>query len=507
MHVFPSDLILARSSSYKHYMSLRHEKPNPALMAELNEVREKALALEDTYKSASNLPNQFPHEPLQFMLEALQKLPDGTAVESRPILHAADRRLARLRRQYFKHSPSDNNDAPDRHISGVERGQPLDAHAGDLKNVIGSALEECRIQEVGEDSPEGYDPWGYDGYDEEPDAEEIASLDYHAIRAQSEKLQTSLQSAKDDVHNILEPGSANGDRLKRVLSDTENLNLMNRAELKFPNGSSRIRRELNSRLRGTIPIIRKGIKSIQIGLDFAESVNDEWEKFKVNKGAFITTILRNFTNNIDEKLKQLDVPPPIPQVDPKIQKAAEAEAEELLKQNKPVPDALALNVRALNLALTNFTDTALLKNIKYLQSVDLDGTKIADISVLAHLPQLHRLWLNSTPVSDISVLAHLPQLHTLGLSSTPVSDISVLAHLPQLQWLGLNSTPVSDISVLAHLPQLHRLGLNSTPVSDISVLAHLPHLQRLGLRDTQVTDWGPVAHVKNVFGRPKGGNK
>ncbi len=61
----------------------------------------------------------------------------------------------------------------------------------------------------------------------------------------------------------------------------------------------------------------------------------------------------------------------IPSVDPKIQKAAEAKAVELLKRNKAVPDDIAVNVRALNLMFSGFSKPNLLANIPWLKILDL----------------------------------------------------------------------------------------------------------------------------------------
>ena len=268
-------------------MALKHEKPNQALMAELSDVRGAAEALESLLAEARNMPNDFPRSPMQDMMQSLKSLPDGTAIESRPILHAADRRLSRLRRQYFRHQPTDAENTADRHISGVERGQPLDEAASRLKATIGSALDECRSQEVGERGPDDYDPWGYDVYDNEPDAADLPADQQLDIELESRDLETDLQSGREDLARILNPESENSDRLIRVLKDTENLNRMNRAELQFPGGSKTIRQELNNRLRGTIPVMRKTIKRVQKGLDFAQSASDEWKSSRQIKVAIL----------------------------------------------------------------------------------------------------------------------------------------------------------------------------------------------------------------------------
>ena len=79
-------------------MTLKHEKPNDALMAELLDVRAAAEQLDDVLRAnASQIPNDYPQTPFKDMLLSLKALPDGTAAECRPVLHAADRRLAKIR--------------------------------------------------------------------------------------------------------------------------------------------------------------------------------------------------------------------------------------------------------------------------------------------------------------------------------------------------------------------------------------------------------------------------
>ncbi len=395
-------------------------------MAELIDVRSAAEVLEDLLAEARNIPNDFPRSPMQDMMQSLKSLPEGTAIESRLIMHAADRRLSRLRRQYFRHQPKDGKNMGDRHISGVERGQALDKAAGQLKSTIGSALDECRFQEVGENSPDDYDPWGYDAYDNEPDAADLPSDKQMGIDLESRALETELQSEQGELARILKPESKNSDRLKRALKDTENLNRMSRAELQFPGGSQSIRQELNTRLRGTIPVMRKAIKGVKKGLDFAQSASDEWETFKANKSGYIISKITNIANNIDDTLRKLEHAPP---VDPKIQKTAETKATALLKRNKAVPDNIAVNVRALNLMLSKFSKPNLLANIPWLQNLDLRGTKITDIGVLKGMNTLQNLYLSGTKITDIGVLKELKQLRNVWLDDTPVKDWLPVAHI------------------------------------------------------------------------------
>lgn len=484
-------------------MALEHLKPNEALMADLMEIRELSLTLEGALKlSQSKLPNEFPKGPVEDMLESLKALPDGTAAECRPILHAAEKRLAKLRHKYFRHKPPEHND-DDRHVPATERGQSLDAHTAPLRQAIGTALEECRQQEVGELSDEDFDPWGYDQYDNEADAPVLNQGDRLDIHSQSKSLENDLKSGREEVENLLKPESETGDTLKRVLTDAENLNRMGRAELEFANGSTSIRKDLNTRLKNLIPVTRKVIGRVKKGLDYAEPVHAEWKRFKKDKSGYVLNKVKNLVENIDEKLVQLEDKnnanqlslPPIPEVDQAEQIKSEEIAEALLRENKAVPDEFAKNVRHLRLLSSKFTDLNLLSNMTWLQTLDAENCSIWDVTPLKDLKYLNHLDVMRTQVTDITPLTMLTALDSLYLDNTPVADITTFTKLTALKDISLSGTAVVDFTTLAKLTGLHTVYLDNTKIIDITPLAKLTALEYVELRSTQVTDITPLAKL------------
>ena len=73
---------------------------------------------------------------------------------------------------------------------------------------------------------------------------------------------------------------------------------------------------------------------------------DSFSEFKDDKFGFFLKRSRKIANYMRTSADRLDTPPP---VDPEIQKRAEETAENLLRQNKPVPREIPLNVRVLDL--------------------------------------------------------------------------------------------------------------------------------------------------------------
>ncbi len=462
-------------------MPLKHEKPNPALIRELIEVRDAARDLNNLVKAASGLPNDFPLGPFENMLLSLMGLPDGTAADARPILHAADKRGVKLRHEYSKRPRAKEPQNAREFVPPFERGQKLDKSLSELRTALGTALEECRIQEIGDHPDEDFDPWGYDAVDNDPDVEGLAGQERRDLERLSHELDTAITETSDSVRGILNTETDNSDRLLRSLADLRNLNLITQAEASFAKGKSRVRESLHRAIEMKPKILVGFADAIESGTDFAEPLYKDWKAFKKDKMGYVLGKARTFSGFLRQHADRLTPPPP---VNPEVQKAAEREAMLLLSKNRAVPDAVAMNVRELDIFNTgigrNFFDISLLSNFTWIQSLDLYGTSVNSIDGLDAFAFLEEL--------DVGALS---------IQLTPQ-----LLQLSKLKVLLVQNLDELDISNFGRLKNLENLYLTESNVTDLSGLKHLKHLVYLDAHGCDVTDWSPVAHVERVRGRP-----
>uniref|UniRef100_A0A4W4GXM4 Uncharacterized protein n=1 Tax=Electrophorus electricus TaxID=8005 RepID=A0A4W4GXM4_ELEEL len=183
-------------------------------------------------------------------------------------------------------------------------------------------------------------------------------------------------------------------------------------------------------------------------------------------------------------------------------------------------------LRILSIARTTVSDVSALVELRYLQTLHLDGTRVREDSLqaIATHTSLLALSLASIPVADgnhtlelisglrltqltlpgrLSVTdAGLPYLSKQTLLSeldltdyTQLTDqgISQLASMTRLKKLSLSNTQVSDVGLtsLKCLRELLELCLDRTGVTSQGVAAlvtHLPYLQVIGLARTRVGD-------------------
>ena len=476
-------------------MALTHEKPNPALMAELHEVVQAVQELSDA--KTNWLPDGFERGELKAMLATLRNLPLGTAFGAQVNLRAGKAELQNIEDVYFK-TDAAVAEATDEAVSHLSRRSDFGRAVTHLKGTVDNALNQCRKQahttEAEDAAPET-----------ERRADILATPARADLEARLQAVEQAMHAARDEVEAVFLPDAPSREPLRRILQDTENTSRMARAVTGLKSGSKWVWVGLGKALKAVSKVTIKIMNGVKVANEVARVGTAGWAKIQkilTTAGHDIVdevadTLIRGATildQAINPETPPLETPPPEtpPPVDPDVQKAAEAEAFHLLAQNRAVPDDIARNVRVLNLRETGFTDTELLSNIKWLTDLTLMETKVADLIPLSGLKHLNYLDLDQTSVEDLSPLSGLKYLYYLNLGQTSVKDLSPLSGLGKLEWLDLNQTSVKDLSPLSGLVQLKTLYLDQTSVEDLSPLRGLDKLKSLDLNQTAVEDLSPL---------------
>ena len=153
----------------------------------------------------------------------------------------------------------------------------------------------------------------------------------------------------------------------------------------------------------------------------------------------------------------------------------------------------------LNLSGLAISDLRVLSSLGELKQLNLNGTLVKDLKPLAELVNLANLRLWDTKISDIQPLASLGALTQLELRRTRIRNIQPLARLVNLQQLDLSRTPVIDIRPLLKLANLNQLNLGSTWVRNVELLGKLGNLTHLDLMSTKVSNIRPLASLKKLI--------
>jgi Leucine-rich repeat (LRR) protein len=171
--------------------------------------------------------------------------------------------------------------------------------------------------------------------------------------------------------------------------------------------------------------------------------------------------------------------------------------EDILAGREPKPEWRPW-VTALNLADTNISSLAPLRNLANLLLLNLNGTRVANIESIKQLVNLRYLYLSDTEVADIAPIKELINLQYLDLGITNVVDIRPIKDLVNLEALFLPSTHVTNLDPLRQLLNLQILNLWKTNVDNIEPISQLQNLQNLDLSSTQVVDIEPLRRLMKL---------
>ncbi len=146
----------------------------------------------------------------------------------------------------------------------------------------------------------------------------------------------------------------------------------------------------------------------------------------------------------------------------------------------------------------------LLKPLKYLEMLELNGTRITDsgLKELSEHRNLNVLCLKGTNITDVGMktIGVLKNLQNLFLDDTKITDDGLveLQGLENLKQLELSGTRITDegLKTICELKTILGLNLGATRISDAGLkdLGQLPLLSTLNLMNTKITDHG----LKNI---------
>ena len=131
----------------------------------------------------------------------------------------------------------------------------------------------------------------------------------------------------------------------------------------------------------------------------------------------------------------------------------------------------------------------------HLVRLALYGNQITDVSVIASLSDLRELLLANNPLTRIDALKDLPYLEVVNLNNTRVYDLAPLNS--KTTALYLNNAPIFDLSPLLGMPSLQTLFFTNPDADDLSVLSQLTGLTSLEV-SYDLTSVQPLLPLKNL---------
>jgi hypothetical protein len=139
-----------------------------------------------------------------------------------------------------------------------------------------------------------------------------------------------------------------------------------------------------------------------------------------------------------------------------------------------------------------------LKELIYLQELQLGGAAIKNIKTLTRLINLRSIKLFETPVSNLEPIKGLTNLETIYLFSTQVSDLKPIMNLTNLKALHLLGNQVSNLEPIRGLISLEYLSLSGHYISDLRPINELVNLQELLISSTSVIDLETIKNLANL---------
>ena len=252
-------------------MSLKHIAPNAALMGELLQVSEDAVAVLVALATLNAFPETFPREALSDLCSSLRDLKDGTDEGCRTQLEAARNKLPKWRREHFLNEGSAEDKALGEDEVRFYRNMTLDQRLGTLLISATTALDEYRAQ-------------AQEHFDDTVGAEEILAANGSGIISgaitQSESVEASASQAVSELSERLDTTNERVDLLSRRLTDTSNLARTARSELRSGPMVRRWFKGIVDALKKTPELIGAAGRALQVGADVADLLADWWVKFQ-----------------------------------------------------------------------------------------------------------------------------------------------------------------------------------------------------------------------------------
>ncbi len=155
-------------------------------------------------------------------------------------------------------------------------------------------------------------------------------------------------------------------------------------------------------------------------------------------------------------------------------------------------------LQSLDIERARFSDLRLLEGMEELRLLDLQETQVSDLTPLRHLQRLESLNLSLTQISDIRPLGKLRRLTGLSIANTNVDDLAALSSLSNLLSLDCGRTRIITLDPIEGFARLKSLGITATRISDIAPLVGMPELEELSIDRTRVRDLTPLLNCRHL---------
>jgi len=322
---------------------------------------------------------------------------NGDAEGSREQMLTGHRQLSNISQEFIRLIRDEDNQQEPVLDRKSDYGSKIDG----LIQKLFNAIREYEKQ-AGEEIFDAFKP---DAHINIPD-DDPQALD---VQNASTDLDAALDESSAQADRILKPDSENADRLKRQLVSAKGTNLLIGISVHLKTEAGEWYTRLVNSLRDYEAHLTNAVKRLERGSDIVAGFEDAVDEGITKTIETVCFQLGRTTRAAMKMINRLhkETLQKIPPIDPEVQKAAEAKATELLRRNKAVPDDVALNVRTLDLMDTEFSETTLLANMKWLHTINLNSTQIADLSPLSGLNTLQILWLNDTKTTNWSPVVHI----------------------------------------------------------------------------------------------------
>ena len=179
--------------------------------------------------------------------------------------------------------------------------------------------------------------------------------------------------------------------------------------------------------------------------------------------------------------------------------------EELVVGNNELIDVISIEsltqLKTLNLYGNHIRQPLDLSRLKNLVDINLGQNKLEELIFYTE-GHIKYLFIHDNNIKDIQMIKNLRYLQTLDISKNPIEDLSPLSQLSQLLDLRINFVRpqgISSFDFIEPLQNLRRLELAGNGIEDVSSLSKMEflHLLTLNLSFNKVRDRRPLDHFKD----------
>ncbi len=132
-----------------------------------------------------------------------------------------------------------------------------------------------------------------------------------------------------------------------------------------------------------------------------------------------------------------------------------------------------------------FKDLSYLKDLLWLEVLDVSNNIIEDISFLKNLKKLHSLDLQGNRISDISVLNELPNIQILSVSQNEIRNFSPISNLKNLVYLDITQNFGRKLEISS--PKIEQLKASRCGLYEVPKLVDSSNLIKLDLSKNKIS--------------------